>query len=387
MPSWRRVFPAFLFDVALASGAPSEPASKPAPWLEEVAHRVDVYGRFSGHLAFTHDGVDFANNGSRFGIKAEQRVTGDVAVFGRGEWRVNLGQGDTAYNLSENPDTGLATIDSTSNQAIGTRLGYVGLRFGRYAALSFGKQWGVYYDVSEWTDRYAVFGAHGSSTYNAGTDGGQTGEGRANDAVIYRFAVGPLRIGAQAQFLDSREAVVDGWGGSLVFDTGMGLRVGTAYSHATLDLEASLPGYDGGPAQALTAGFTFDGAGFMLSSVNTWTKNHEIVGTGAAAVMYDTLGAELLAAYTVDGAFMPYGGFDFAVPRGLDARFVDPDYGTRDLLAGFRWVFDAKGASFVYIEGRTGSTLDATGERAADVVTAGIRLNYSLRRGLGLEPL
>jgi predicted porin len=363
-------------------------ASSPAraPWLDELAHRVDLYGRFSGHLAFTDDGVDVANNGSRFGIKAEQKLSIDFSIIGQGEWKVNLGQGDTRYSVSENPDTGLATLDSTSSDAIGTRLGFLGVRFGPYGTLTYGKQWGVYYDVSEWTDRFAAFGAHGSSTYNAGTDGGQTGEGRANDAVIYRVALGPVRLGAQAQFLDTRDGVVDGLSGSAVYESGRGLKIGVAYSHSYLDFGAlDVVGYDGGDAQALTFGINFDDGAWMISALDTWTRNHEFVLADSATVAYDTLGAELLVGYRFHGKLMPYAGFDFAIPRNLDTTFVDPEYGTRDVLGGVRWLFDPKPGSFVYLEGRTGQTRDASGTRAADIVTLGIRFNYSLRRALGFD--
>ena len=370
---------------APASDVRNAPPAERPPWLDELAHRVDVYGRFSGHLAFTEDDVDVANNSSRFGIKAEQKLPNGFSVVGQGEWKVNLGQGDTRYNISENPETGLGTLDQTTNQAVTTRLGFLGMRFGRYGALTIGKQWGVYYDVSEWTDRWAVFGARGSSTFNAGTDGGQTGEGRANDAVIYRVALGPLRLGAQAQFLDTRDNVVDGLGGSVVYDFGMGLKAGVAYSHAFLDFDEPIVGYDGGAAQALTSGVTFDDGGWMISTVNTWTRNHEFILTDSATVAYDTLGAELIVGYRFAGILMPYGGIDFAIPRNLDTRFIDPDYGTRDVLGGVRWLFDPKPGSFVYLEGRSGQTRDASGARAEDVVTLGIRFNYSLRRALGFE--
>ncbi|HEU5075691.1 MAG TPA: porin [Polyangiaceae bacterium] len=367
-----------------AANQPGVPPSERPLWLDELAHRVDLYGRFSGHLAFTDDDMYFANNGSRFGIKAEQRLENGFRLIGQGEWKVNLGQGDTRYNVSENPDTGLATIDTSTKDAIGTRLGFVGMHFGEYGTLTLGKQWGVYYDVSEWTDRYAVFGARGSSTYNAGTDGGQTGEGRANDAVAYRVALGPLRLGAQAQFLDTRDRVVDGLSGSLVYEVCDGFAIGVAYSHAFLDFDESIVGYDGGAAQALTGGINFDDGRWMISALDTWTRNHEFVLSDAATVAYDTLGAEVLMGYRIGGVLMPYGGIDFAIPRQIDTRFVDPDYGTRDVLGGIRWLFDPKAGSFVYLEGRTGQTRDTAGARAEDMVTLGIRFNYSLRRALGL---
>jgi predicted porin len=375
-----------LFDLALVSSAQKVPPPDP-PWLNEIAQRVDVYGRFDGYLAVTRESVEIHNNSSRFGIKAEQELIGGLFALGQGEWRMSLGQGDTTYAVSENPDTGFATLESTTRQALETRLGFVGLRFREFGKLLLGKQWGVYYDVSEWTDRFVVFGAHGSSTYNAGTDGGQTGEGRANDALTYRVGIGPFAVGLQAQFLDSRREVVDGLSGSLVGQLGRGLRAGVTYSHSFMDLGTGIAGYDGGDAQALTGGVTFDGADWTASALGTWTHNHEAVTTAAATVMYGTLGAELFVARRFRDLFLFYCGFDLAIPRDLDARFVDPDYGTRDLLGGVRWLFDSSATSFVYLEGRAGQSRDKGGGQAGDVVTLGLRFNYSLRRGLGLSPL
>jgi predicted porin len=365
--------------------APAPPPAVPE-WTREVVERVDLYGRFDGHVAASRDDVAVRNNGSRFGIRAEQALLYGISLFGHGEWRVNLGKGDTSYAISENPDTGLATLDSTTGQAFTTRLGYVGLRSPEYGALTLGKQWGVYYDVSEWTDRFVVFGTHGSSTFNAGTDGGQTGEGRANDAVAYRVRLGPLGVGVQAQLSDSTERVLDSLSGSLVFHFAEGVRVGVAYSHAFIELGPNVVGYDGGDAQAFTAGVTFESGAWTLSALDTWTRNHELVSTPSATVAYDTLGAELYLARRFREVLLLYGGFDFAIPRSLDSRYVDPDYGTRDLLGGARFAFDARASSFAYLELRTGRTRDTGGVQAEDLVMLGLRVQYSLRRGLGLEP-
>ena len=396
------MWPVLLLDLAATTGAataaapvqpsataaaPAPPAAAPGPpWLRQVAERVDLYGRFDGNIAFTKESLEVANNGSRFGIRAEQDLPGGLTVLGRGEWSFSLGQGDTKYNISENPHTGFGTFESTQQQALGARLGYVGMRFGRFGELTFGKQWGVYYDVSIWTDRFVVFGARSTSTYNGGTDGGQTGEGRADDALAYRVTLGPLRLGVQAQFMDARSPAVDSVSGSVIAETGGGLRMGVTYSHAFLDVPTALPGYDGGDADALTGGVEFDGAGFRLAALGTWTRNHEIVQGDAASVMYDTLGASLFVARRFWGSLMPYAGFDFAVPRGLDTQFVDADFGTRDLIGGVRWLFDGREFfSFAYAEARTGRTRDATGTRAPDAFMLGIRFDYSLRRALGFD--
>ncbi|HKO49353.1 MAG TPA: porin [Polyangiaceae bacterium] len=359
-------------------------ATAPAPWLSDLAQRVDVYGRLDANLALSREDVYVANNGSRFGIQAEQSIVGKLKVLGKGEWRMNIGKGDTSYNISDNPNTGFSQFESTTSQALTTRLGFVGLSFGDYGTLTLGKQWGVYYDISFWTDQYAVFGARGSSTYNAGTDGGETGGGRANDALIYRVDLGKLQLGAQAQFIDSRSPALDGLAGSLIFAPVRGLRLGVAYSHSFLDLNSNIVGYDRKDAQAFTAGITFERDGWKIAALDTWTHDHELVATDQATVAYDTLGAELFVSRRVRDLFLFYAGFDFAIPQGLDTQFVDPNFGTRDLLAGARWLLDVQANSFVYAEGRTGQTRAVNGQRAEDVLTLGIRFNYSLRRSIGL---
>jgi len=380
--------------LALPRGAAAATTESPAapdagvPWLKSVAHSMDVYGRIDGHLAFTADDVKVQNNSSRLGLMVQQAVLGGMTVLGGAEWKFNLGAGDTSYNITENPDTGLGTVQSTTSQAFSTRLAFVGMRFAEYGTLTLGKQWGVYYDVSSFTDLYTTFGAHGSSTYNAGTDGGQTGEGRADSALAYRLALGRLRLGVQAQFLPQRPAVLDGLSGSVLYQLGAGFRVGAAYSQSKLDFGTTpVAGYDGESARALTAGLSFERAGWKLASVNTWTHDHELVKTSSATVMYDTLGAELFVARRFADVVQLFAGIDFAIPRRLDARYVNPNYGTRDVLLGARLLLDAKAGSFVYLEGRTGETRDANGTRADDVVMLGIRFVYSLRRAFGLEAL
>ena len=389
MLEWQLTMSLPILMVPLSTAGAPEPAppDKVRPWLDELAMRVDVYGRLDGHLAFSADDVSVKNNSSRFGIMAEQTVFGDIKVVGQGEWKMNLGQGDTTYNIGENPNTGFGSFSSTTNQALTTRLGFIGLKFGKYGLLTLGKQWGVYYDVSGWTDLYIVFGTHGSSTFNAGTDGGQTGEGRANEALAYRVALGALRLGLQAQFEGAKPGAVDTLSGSAIYQLMPGLRAGIAYSHAFLNLGTNFVGYDGRDGQALTGGLVFDDAGWKFALLDTWTRNHEVASTPSAGVVYDTLGAELFASRRFGEHLMVVAGFDFAIPRDLDARFVNPNYGTRDVLGSVRWLLDRKAGSFVYLEGRTGATRDVAGERAEDVVMLGIRFNYSLRRGLGMEPM
>ena len=176
---------------------------------------------------------------------------------------------------------------------------------------------------------------------------------------------------------------IDSIAGSLIYDTRFGLQAGVAYSRAFLQhLSADLVGWDGGDAQALTFGVSYRDRVWTAASVNTWTRNHEVVNTEQAAVAYNTLGAELFLARSFAERVMVYAGFDFAQPRKLDPRFVDPDFATRNLLLGARWLFDSKRTSFAYMEARSGDTVEPDGACAAETLVIGLRFSYSLREAL-----
>jgi predicted porin len=363
------------------------PPQSAVPLWQKLTETVDVYGRLAGYLSYSAHAVGFADNGSRFGFFALQKLQGGFSVFGQGEWSVNLGQGSKSFSLSDNPDTGLANVTSSSTNVIGPRLGFVGVGFGRYGTLTLGKQWSVYYDVSQWTDQYTVFGAKGSATYNAGTDGGPTGTGRADSAAVYRVTLGPVQLGVQAQFLQSRSAPVDALAGSVVYDFGCGLKLGMAYDRTFIGGSPNLVlvGQQPGGGHVLTGGLTFKRHGWWIASLGTLTQNQEFVDTKAGTVAYKTMGAELFMSYVFGGRVMPLAGFDLAIPRDLDTRYVNPRFATRSYIAGLRFLFEPKLSSFAFIEARSGPSYDQTGARVADVIVVGIRLEYSLRRALGLE--
>ena len=82
------------------------------------------------------------------------------------------------------------------------RLGFVGVDFGPLGKVAIGKQYAVQYDIASYTtDRFNVFGGQGTHAYVAGTDGGQTGTGRADRIVNYRNTILKfLEVGFRGSF-------------------------------------------------------------------------------------------------------------------------------------------------------------------------------------------
>ncbi|NRB38690.1 MAG: hypothetical protein HRU20_09530, partial [Pseudomonadales bacterium] len=80
--------------------------------------------------------------------------------------------------------------------AFNRRLSY--LRYGRddyYVVL--GKNWSVYHFIASMTDRFITVGGKATGIYNASTDGGATGSGRADNALQIRSSRGNLQWGLQ----------------------------------------------------------------------------------------------------------------------------------------------------------------------------------------------
>lgn len=70
-----------------------------------------------------------------------------------------------------------------------------------WGKFTLGKQWGVYYDITQITDAFNVSGALASGTFTLGTDGGFTGTGRADSALSWRkhwhWLNGTVQLGLQ----------------------------------------------------------------------------------------------------------------------------------------------------------------------------------------------
>ena len=59
--------------------------------------------------------------------------------------------------------------------------------------LTAGKNWSTYYRVASFTDRFQGTGASASGAFNAGTDDGYTGTGRADGFIQTRGLVNTFK--------------------------------------------------------------------------------------------------------------------------------------------------------------------------------------------------
>ncbi|WP_152558934.1 porin [Endozoicomonas numazuensis] len=168
--------------------------------------------------------------------------------------------------------------DGEKKDFISNRLGFVGLSHDDYGSFIAGKNWSVTYDVSGWTDSYAILGGNAMGVYEGRNGGDYDGTARADDALQYRNSFGGLNIGLQYQLQsdpatqnDTNNLTDDnvqrdhGYGIALSYELPMGLSVGATYNETQYEDIAKYAGQD--KSKSATAGLKYENEGLYLAAV------------------------------------------------------------------------------------------------------------------------
>jgi len=319
---------------------------------------------------------DFDDGGSRIGLKGELQFRPRFWLLGRAEAGFNIF--DSLNNLVD-----ASGRPSQEDANFSARLIYAGVETPS-TAITFGKNWSTYYQVAALTDRFEAFGGEASGTYNALTDGGSTGTGRADDVLQGRFSadffperlkIKPFNLNLQVQPGQSipnagGENYDYSFGFSAVLETESEHNFGIAYNHAVIDAKV-LPtlAQTGirGDAKALLLGTRKFGDNSYLGSTLSWLDNHETTDEG---VYFDAWGWEVFTSYNVSGKWWVVGGWNLLEPRSSEKQV--PDYRIRYGVLGLRYTFDDF-RNMIYSEIRLDDSRNSDGSRPGNVYTVGIR--------------
>jgi len=348
---------------------------------EEVIDEPDEF-RFYGSLRIRYRDTDvgsfWGDGGSRFGVSGRWQFKPKTWLIGRGEAGFNLlDTADLLFNQGDRPP------GSKIGDEIFQRLLYLGIETPDINVTA-GKNWSSYYRVSSFTDRFQGTGASASGTYNAGTDGGYTGTGRADRVLQTRGLVNafkpisvlkPLNLNFQIQH-GRPIPRVDGInytttvGLSSVLETDEGIAVGLAYNHANID-EADLPalsayGIDG-DATAAIVGVRVYGDNYYVGTVVSRLNNHE---TTDQSIYFDGTGWEVYGQYRVFKQWWAVGGWNKLEPDSSEVQAGDfnVDYG----VIGVRYSFQGF-RQMIFANARLESSTTQDGLELGNVYTIGVR--------------
>lgn len=297
-------------------------------------NKLDLFGKMDGLHYFSDDkSVDGDQSYLRFGFKGETQINQQLTGYGQWEYQV---QANTAENQSQN----------------WTHVAFAGLKFADYGSFDYGRNYGVIYDVTSWTDVLPEFGGdiYGADNFL---------QSRANGVATYRNTdffglVDGLNFALQYQGQngsvsgeDSTGRSVlkqngDGFGGSLVYDIGEGFSVGGAVSSSkrTADqngLHAGLANEiygSGDRATVYTGGLKYDANNVYLAAQYSQTYNATRFGGSSSAAAYGfadkAQNVEVVAQYQFDFGLRP--SIAYLQSRGKSIKNSMLSYGNQDLL-------------------------------------------------------
>ena len=359
------------------------PHSEQGP-AKDVTGFVEPYGSIRTILStFQHD-AEVQDNATRVGLLFQTK--GRIKVIAGMEWGVDLVRASTQFNAGAVTSSGFVNLEQTALPVFGARLGYVGVDAGPLGRLAFGKQHSVHYDIASYTtDRSNVFGGQGSAAYTAGTDGGDTGSGRADRIVRYSNKVLKiLELGGQMQFRGAgNNHSVDGWGTSVQITFLPGLKAGGAITKTywSDEIKREVRALDG-DAQFIAAGVNANWRVLEFGFVYSRQRNGDLIRTtdvnlAPISVAFDGEGEELFTRARF-GKFAVLGGFNNYVPSSRDPA-ISHDSHVRFGIGGLEWHFSPAG--YIYAEGKLDASRNSVKSDDFNVLSFGFRYDFSWRIG------
>ncbi|HDL6872180.1 TPA: porin OmpC [Yersinia enterocolitica] len=229
-------------------------------------NKLDLYGKVDGLHYFSDDNSkDGDQSYMRFGLKGETQITDQLTGYGQWEYQANL-------NKAEDQDQGNFT-----------RIGFAGLKFADYGSFDYGRNYGVLYDVTSWTDVLPEFGG---DTYGADNFLSQRGNGMATYRNTNFFGlVDGLNFALQYQGKNGDGTETnngrpvqgqngDGYGMSVSYDLGWGVSASAAMaSSKRTDDQNNLAFGHGDRADAYSGGLKYDANNVYLAATYAQTYN------------------------------------------------------------------------------------------------------------------
>ncbi|ALB55634.1 porin OmpC [Cronobacter universalis] len=321
-------------------------------------NKLDLFGKVDAEHYFSDDNsADGDQTYMRIGFKGETQVNDQITGYGQWEYQI---QGNT----------------SESDNQSWTRVAFAGLKFGDAGSFDYGRNYGVIYDVTSWTDVLPEFGG---DTYGADNFLQSRGNGIAtyrntdffglvdglNFALQYQGKNGS--VSGENDATGGRSLLKqngDGYGMSLTYDLGEGFSVGGAMatSKRTADqngTSAALYG-EGDHAEVYSGGLKYDANNIYLAAQYSQTYNATRFGTsnGSAddrSAIYGfadkAQNFEVVAQYQFDFGLRPSVAYLQSRGKDIANKTTGVSYGDQDLLkyvdVGATYYFNKNMSTFV----------------------------------------
>ena len=322
----------------------SEKTDNPAQH-ETTPNRFSFYGSLRMRYRITDFDSLLGDGGTRVGTDGAWQFVPEYWLLGRFEAGFKIFDHlDQIIDPSSQGDGALA-------DDIFLRLAYVGVEFPK-AFLTYGKNWSTYYQVASFTDRFQGTGGDASGAFNAGTDGGASGTGRADQVWQTRLQINhpwqiishlkPFSLNIQYQAgekipLSSRQRYDYSFGISAIMERTDNFKTGFAVNYAAIKKRDRLSlqkiGLDSDDL-ALLYGFQWFGEKWYAATVFSYLLNHMTTSDG---YYFDAWGNEVYGHYQIFDRIWLTGGWNILEP--LHGQKQVGTYKRQYAVVGLRYTF------------------------------------------------
>ncbi len=346
-------------------------------WVYSMAQKVKFYGSLRINIGVADNGhTGVADNATRVGLQSRLPLVRSEKVkldaIGTAEWGASLVDRDDVIRFQGDPGSQFAE----QGNALYTRLGFVGIA-NDWVSYTFGKQWSAYSKVAGMTDNFLAFGGEACGQYNAGTDGGVSGTGRANRASILDFKFAGLEFAIQGQgraiSVNDKKAF-DAYGLALLYSVG-GFTVGATYNEVRDGLENPMPDQAHIGDKAICGALSYQNDRLTIAFSHARLLKHEKVQINDSTdYYYDGTGNELYIKYKFSQSrkWHVATGFNYLRPdKDTPAGDFDLQYAVLELAYSF------SPDSYAFVTTRIDNSHDISGNRSDPTVFGGgLRLSF-----------
>lgn len=361
-------------------------------------------GGYAGvRLLTTDDTTEVVNGSSRINFNFQHTLTDGWRAYSTFEWGVSP-FGDTTLVFNNQSE-----FEAKNDDLFTSRLAFIGLSHDQYGSITFGKQWGAWYDVVVDTDNAYVWGAEASGVYTFGSNGAINGVGMADKAILYRNSFGKFSFALQTQLQQNDIEIEANQNinqpgevqGKLNYDD----TYGASLTYAFTDMYKMFLGGNTGEFK----GNRLDGsrvsetdyiygigatwgdlskAGWFASANLNKNEWHQTDNNGF--IIPEAEGGEIFVAYNFNNGFTPYTAYNYLNATkdyefsgvdadGSSATFTTTEYKQQSILVGLLYQWDS--VILMYLEAKFDmsdykSTLPGSPTSGDDAAALGIRYTF-----------
>lgn len=351
----KRSLLALLIPALLATGG-----VQAAEIYNKDGNKVDLNGKINvGHLFSDDTGNDGDVSYARFGFKGETQIAQDLT--GYAQWQYN-------FQLNKTEGTDALSGDKT-------RLGFAGLKFGKWGSFDYGRNYGLVYDALAWTDMLPKFG--GDSGYADGfLSSRSTGVATWRNSNFFGLVDG-LNVALQYEGKNERtgnDAVRrsngDGYATSVSYNADWGLGVvGTYANIGRTQAQNNATRGEGDRAESWATAIKYDANQIYLAAVYGNTHNATPISGGFAN---KAVNFEAVAQYQFLNGFRP--SLAYVSSRGKDIENIGNADIVKYVSFGANYYFNKN--FLAYAEYKVNLLSDNNPLGLANDDVTGVGLNY-----------